>query len=246
MLACLRRGRSAISGSLGVHRSLAASPSHPLSGSALLAWLATKPPDERDRAVEDYFDMGGAMSSAAPGEDLVGYHPSSVAAIVRALIEAPVLADDVFVDLGSGLGKVVLLARLLTGARVVGIEVQAELVARAAQTATRLGIELELVHADMRVASLDDGTVFFLYAPCFGVALEELVARLRVVAEVRDIIVCALGIELDRYAPWLCRRPSDSFWLSIYDSRVPGAAPLPPRRKHQLGSEAERVALGLA
>ena len=43
-------------------------------------------------------------------------------------------------------------------------------------------------------------------------------------AEHHAIVVCAVGIELDR-APWLVRRELDSFWLCVYDSRLPGVAP---------------------
>ena len=45
--------------------------------------------------------------------------------------------DDVVVDLGAGLGKVALLARMLTGATVRGVEVQESLVRRAREAAGR-------------------------------------------------------------------------------------------------------------
>jgi protein-L-isoaspartate O-methyltransferase len=108
-----------------------------MRGADLLAWLASLPPGARDAAVEAHLGIDRGASSAPPGEHLVGYHASGVSAIVRALVEVPVTAGDVVVDLGAGLGKVVMLAHLLTGARAHGIELQPELVERARAAAAR-------------------------------------------------------------------------------------------------------------
>src|SRR3954471_6404616 len=99
-------------------------------GADLLSWLSSLPSEARDAAIEAHLGIDTAVSPAPPGDDLIGYHPSGVAAIVRALIEVPVSADDIVVDLGSGLGKVALLTRLLTGATARGIEIQPALVER--------------------------------------------------------------------------------------------------------------------
>jgi SAM-dependent methyltransferase len=220
-------------------------PSVPLRGSALLEWLASLPPDARDAALEAHLGVAfPAPLPAPPGDHLIGYHASGVAAIVRALIEVPVAPGDVVVDLGAGLGKVVLLARLLTGAIARGIEIQPALVERARGAASRLGVDVGFTHADVREADLDDGTVFFMYAPFVGPVLTEVLDRLRGLAARRGIVVCALGVDLDREAPWLVRRPIDAFWLAIYDSALPGAAPRPWReRSPALGPCADAVAL---
>jgi len=212
----------------------------------LLALLASVAPSERDAVVEGHLDIDGSASSAAPGADLVGYHASGVASIVRMSIEVPVTEDDVFVDLGSGLGKVVLLTHLLTGATARGIELQSDLVERARRAAARLDLDVRFVHADVRVvvgAELDDGTVFFLYAPFTGAVLGDVVQRLHTVASRRPIVVCALGVDLERVASWLVRRDVDAFWLTIYDSVVPGVPARPPRsRAPSLGEHADVVA----
>ena len=198
-----------------------------MRGADLLAWLSTLAPDARDVAVEGYLGIAAGAEPDAPGEHLIGYHASGVAPILRALEEVPVTRDDVVVDLGAGLGKVVLLARLLTGARVHGIEIQAALVDRARAAAERLGVEATFSCADARAADLDDGTVFFLYAPFSGPVLARVLGRLHEVAKRRAIVVCALGIDVDRGASWLVDRTIDSFWLTIYDSVVPGVARRP-------------------
>jgi SAM-dependent methyltransferase len=191
----------------------------------LLHWLASVLPEERDRAVEARFGIGLAVagSDAPPGEHLVGYHAAGVAPIVRALLEVPVEESDVVVDLGAGLGKVLLLARLLTGARVRGIELQPALAERARAAAHALAIDVELVVGDARdgAVPIDDATVFFLYVPFTGPALARVLERLEAVAKLHPIVVCTLGLDL--HAPWLRRRPLDAFWLEIYDSAEPRA-----------------------
>jgi SAM-dependent methyltransferase len=213
-------------------------------GAELVAWLASLPPSERDAAVERHLGMTLRPSSAPPGEHLVGYHASGVAPIVRMLVEVPVTADDVVVDLGAGLGKVLVLTRLLTGAAVCGVELQPGLVTAARESATRLGVDVSFVEGDARDAVFVGGTVFFLYAPFTGPVLADVMARLREVASRRAIVVCTLGLDLDREAPWLVRRPVESFWLSVYDGRLPDVPPrLARERSPMLGPDADVVAL---
>jgi hypothetical protein len=211
------------------------------SAALLIPRLASLPPGSRDAVVDEYLGITPAAPSAPPGEHLVGYHPSGVASILRALVEVPIRSDDVLVDLGSGLGKVVLLAALLTGATCCGVELQPELVSRSRACAARLGLDARFEVGDARSAPLDHGTVFYLYAPFTGPVLSQVLDRLHAVAERREIVVCALGADLDR-ARWLARRELDAFWLAIYDSRVPGAA----RRRAGARSALPRAAEAIA
>jgi len=183
-------------------------------------WLATLPVDARDAALEARLGIDASVPSDPPGADLVGYHASGVAPILRMLLEVPLDGRDVFVDLGSGLGKVCLLVALLSDATVRGIELQPALVERARACAERIGVSVRFDHADVREADLRDGTVFFLYVPFTGPVLARVLERLRAVAEDHPIVVCALGVDLD-HASYLRRRPLDDFWLAIYDSFVP-------------------------
>jgi hypothetical protein len=223
-----------------------------MRGAELLSWLAKLPPLARDQAIEEHLGLRGARPSPKPpGDELLGYHPSSVAPIVRAFMEAPVSAEDVVIDLGAGLGKVVLLAHLLTCAAARGVEIQPSLVARARTIAARLGAYVTYAEADARTADVDDGTVFFLYAPVSGTALAEVVRRLRRVAEKHAIVVCALGLDMTPAragakgygdASWLVPRPTDAFWLTIYDSVVPGVPARGARAPAITGRDAEIVA----
>jgi precorrin-6B methylase 2 len=154
----------------------------------------------------------------------------------------PVSAEDVFVDLGAGLGKVAMAVHLLSGARTRGVELQPELVERARTRAADLGLEgVSLEHADARTADLSDATVIFLYLAFTGATLATVMRRLEAVAQRRALVVCALGVDLRAY-PWLRARETQDFWLSVYDSQCPGAAPRPLREAASLGRAADDVA----
>jgi len=212
-----------------------------MRGRDLLRWLASIPTGERDRAIEAHLGIGDGAPAAPPGDHAVGYHASGVAPIVHALMEASVTADDVVVDLGSGLGKVVMLAALLTGARAHGVELQPDLVKRARAAATTLGLDVTFSCEDARVAPLETGTVFFLYLPFTGPILDEVVDRLARLAETKSIAIAALGVDLPA-RPSLVRRNVDSFWLNLYEGLTPRRA-TPYPISVLCSVEAERVAL---
>ncbi len=187
-------------------------------------------PQDRDAACDAWLGVDEAAArhiqggqGAGDDPDAVGLHQSGVAAVARAVGAVPVTADDVFIDLGAGLGRVALLTQALTGARVRGIEREPAYVNVARSAATRAALAAAFVVGDVREAALADGTVFYLYAPCTGPALAAVIARLHAVARDHAICVCALGVDLD--APWLRARPTADFWLTVYDSVLDGARP---------------------
>lgn len=185
----------------------------------LLSRLVALPPRARDSELERLLGIAEAGElSHPPGPELIGYHPSGLAPVMRAVIEAPLTEEDVFIDLGAGLGKVAALARIVSGARVRGIEVQASLLSMAARVDG-----VELINADVREAELEEGTVFFLYNPFTGNALEQVLGRLHEVARRHAIVVCALGLPLGQ-RDWLVPRTLEHFWLQIFDSKVDGVA----------------------
>ena len=188
-------------------------------GAALVDWLAALPPRERDRAFEERYGIGTAPGTP-PGEDMIGYVPSGVAPVVRAVLDAPITSADTVLVLGAGLGKAMVLIEALGGARVRGVEIQPDLAARC------LARGLDVTCADAREVDPGDASVVYMYLPCTGDAL-------RVVADrIAARCVCALGVDL----PGRKARPSAAFWLSIYD-----AAPR-PRAALDLGANAEAVA----
>ena len=166
--------------------------------------------------------------------------PSAIAPIVRAVLDVPMTRDDVFVDLGAGLGKAAMAVHLLTGARARGVELQPALATAASAQAKDLALDgVEFVRADALEADLDDATVVFLYLPFTGDVLAGVLRRLEAVARRRQIVVCALGLDSSG-ADWIAERPSEEFWLSIYDSRIPGAVRARVGRPHRSARSATR------
>ncbi len=189
-----------------------------LRGAALLAALRAVPVLDRDVWVDELL---GIEPPPPDGPELprgaVPYLPCGVDEIVAMVEEVPVVPDDELVDLGAGLGRVVVLAHLLSGARTRGIEIQARLVDRARARCAALGLAaISFVHGDAAGAELD-GSIFFLYAPFGGDTLARVVHRLEGVAQRRPIVVAAVGLELPD-APWLIARSTSSAALMLYES----------------------------
>jgi hypothetical protein len=216
-----------------------------LRGPELLAWLAEHPPDARDVALERLLGIEKPAETlgAPPGAERMPYMPSAIAPVVRAALDVPITASDVFVDLGAGLGKAVMAVHLLTGARARGVELQPALVAEAGERAAELRLDgVEFVQSDALAADLDDATVVFLYLPFTGAVLEGVLRRLEAVARRRQIAICTLGLDLR--AHWMAERPSDEFWLSIYDTRISGATPRPAASLPELSALGDAIARG--
>jgi hypothetical protein len=157
------------------------------------------------------------------------------------VLDVPITQHDVFVDLGAGLGKATMMVHLLTGARARGVELQSTLASEASAQARELALDgVSFVESDALEADLDDATVVFLYLPFTGDVLARVLQRLEMVARRRQLVLCALGFDLR--VDWIAARPTDEFWLTIYDTRIAGATPRPLRAPPPLGSLGEAIA----
>lgn len=78
---------------------------------------------------------------------------------------AAVGPNDVVYDLGSGDGRLVILAAQLRGARGVGVEIQPSLVVQAQTNATEaeVGDRVRFVEGDLYTTDVSDATVVLLY-----------------------------------------------------------------------------------
>jgi len=102
--------------------------------------------------------------------------------------------DDVFFDLGSGLGQAAILMNLLTGARVKGIEFEPAFCDYSRDCAASLNLSgITFINTDARQADYSDGTVFFMYTPFNGAMMNEVLARLKMVSLQRKIRIITYG-----------------------------------------------------
>jgi hypothetical protein len=139
---------------------------------------------------------------------MIGYHPTPARVILALLEHTRLGRHDVFYDVGSGLGRVALLASLLSPATSKGIEVEPAYATYATQCARRFTqARVTYENVDARVADYADGTVFFLYTPFTGRMLDVVLERLHTQALERRITVAAYG---------LCtRRATELDWLQL-------------------------------
>jgi SAM-dependent methyltransferase len=101
----------------------------------------------------------GAAEIAAP------YVPTAPSVVERMLELAKVSADDYVIDLGSGDGRIVIMAARRYGARAHGIEFDAQLVALARENAKAAGVgdRASFEEADLWTADLSRATVVTIY-----------------------------------------------------------------------------------
>jgi hypothetical protein len=154
----------------------------------------------RDEGYLDVF-VNGIMGIEQPPEEtidlqsgMIGYVPTPACAIFALLEHVHLNDNDVFYDLGSGLGRVVLMIGLLTTACSRGIEIEPAFCAYAQQRADTLRLRrVAFINCDVREADYDDGTIFFMYTPFSGRMLQEVLDQLQEVARKRVIRIAAYG-----------------------------------------------------
>lgn len=191
--------------------------------SKLRAALLSVPSTERDAWLDLVFGLGELPDDGPElPRDCVPYMPCSVDVLLRVVDQAPVRASDVFVDVGSGLGRAAALVHLLTGAAAIGLEIQPRLVHAARDLATRLLVSrVSCVEGDAAQLAgiITIGSVFFLYCPFSGERLMKVLAELESIARTRMIRVCCVDLPLPP-CPWLELEPQRSEDLAIYRSTL--------------------------
>jgi hypothetical protein len=173
--------------------------------------------------------MSGVLQLREPSEpnlqrlpEMVPYQPTPVRHILHLIAATALTEDDVFVDLGSGLGHVPLLVSMLTGAQSLGIEVQAAYVASARECAQSLQLSrVRFIAQDAREADLSGGSMFYLYSPFNGSILSDVLRGLRMESAHRSIRVCSFGPCTRTVAneTWLkASAPPDTKRITVFDS----------------------------
>jgi len=183
---------------------------HGCGAEALLPWSRLEP-GPRGAAPDgfgyDFLDelIAGVFQIDEPDEgdiqrkpETVFYQPTPARHIFRMVELARITAEDVLVDLGSGLGHVALLTSICTGARTLGVELERPYVDCARRCADRLNLDkVTFLHQDAsgeaRVVEFSKGTVFYLHTPFSGSILQTVLGRLRDAAAGRSIRICTFG-----------------------------------------------------
>ena len=181
--------------------------------------------DNLDLFLNGLFSVGPIPDETRESDPEMVFYQKTPGRIVLEMVDkAGLTGDDVFYDLGSGLGQVPLLVNLLSSVRAKGVEVEPAYVRYSEQSTLALGIQnVTFVEADVRAADLSDGTVFFLYTPFTGGMLAEVLEKLRKQSERRVIRVFTYGpctVDASRQ-DWLSRKEhvsGKSIQLGIFSS----------------------------
>ena len=183
-----------------------------------------------------YEDLDGLISgvfftSPLPEESLerepgmIRYQSTPASVILEMIDQSKFSKEDIFYDLGSGLGLVVNLVHILTGVRCVGVEYQPSYSRYAEQIAMDFGLdEVAFINADVRTVDISDGTVFYLFNPFGGHIFDAVMQNLFILAGKQEITICSYGTCTEEIAmlPWLEIDDPDTkhdFKLAIFRSK---------------------------
>jgi hypothetical protein len=135
------------------------------------------------------------------------YYQKTPARIIFELIKkAAFQPGDVFYDLGSGLGQVVILVNLFTAVVSKGVEFEPAYCNYAKASAADLDLSLvDFINADARYADYASGTVFFMYTPFAGEMFRDVLCKLYAEAKKRKIRIFSYGSSTSEMASqhWL-------------------------------------------
>jgi hypothetical protein len=156
--------------------------------------------------------------------EMVEFYKTPAKVVVELVERVGFGPADIFVDLGAGLGQVVMLVHVLTGVQAMGVEIEPAYCGFARDCVLRLGLSgVDFIEGDARVADLSAGTVFFLFTPFKGEVFYQVMERLRLLALTREIRVIGYGpcsAEIARLG-WLRREgggDGGEYTLQIFSS----------------------------
>lgn len=182
--------------------------------------------DGLDVLVDGLFELKTAPAATLTTTVEMVHCEETPARVLLDLVDhTPLTSADVFYDLGSGLGQVVLLVHLLTGVRAKGVEIEPAFCTFAQQQAQSLGLtEVAFLNSDARTADYSDGTLFFMFTPFRGQLLQSVLDRLQQEAQQRPIRLCTFGSCSPRVADQSWLRPvtpdaRHEYKLVIFESR---------------------------
>lgn len=116
-------------------------------------------------------------------EERVDYEPSDWRTLARVLPRRDVTADDVFLDYGAGMGRMLVQAAAYPFERILGVELSPDLAEVARRNAAARpdlgGDRLEVVVTDATAYELpDDVTVIFMHSPFKGEVFRAVLERI--------------------------------------------------------------------
>lgn len=192
-----------------------------LRGARLRDAVRNVPGGQGDHWIEELLGIAHPPLDPEPLErELVHYVASGTSEMFDAFDRTGLGPGHVFVDYGSGLGKAVFLAALVTGARAVGIEIDGALSSVAETEGHALRVDrATFLQADARTVAMPEADVAYVYAAFTGRTFDLVLDRLRDAVPRRPVFVCAPTVDVTRH-PWLQRVHGGTSWLDVHRARA--------------------------
>jgi SAM-dependent methyltransferase len=153
------------------------------------------------------------------------YYQKTPARIVFELVDkSHFLKEDVFFDLGSGLGQVAILVNLLAGITAKGVEFEPAFCNYARDCAAELNLcNVTFINADARKADYSEGTIFFMFTPFKGEILQEVLEILRKESLLRKIKIitygpCTAQVALQSWLDFAAPKDDNIYKLGVFTS----------------------------
>ena len=191
-----------------------------LSPADLAKELTGRPNVECDAYVQRLFEVSEVpeAESERPAK-MVHYLPSPFGSIVE--LAARVGPNDVFYDVGSGLGLVTVLVAWMTGARAKGLEREPAYHRQAVALAARFpSLAVEPILGDAREHDYRDATVVYVYDTFRDELLDQLLSKLAAVAAEHPLTVISRGRSSPQIGaqPWLTQTELTPTGLTVFKS----------------------------
>jgi hypothetical protein len=170
-----------------------------------------------------FLPMPDATKDLAP--EMVPYQKTPARVILDLLDKAQFTHEDIFVDLGAGLGQVAMMVNLLSNVAATGIEFEPAFCRYARACATQLDLpNVTFINADAREADYAKGTVFFMYTPFEGQMLQTVLDRLKNESRSRNIRIftygpCTADVARQNWLDFSKPNASNLYALNMFCSR---------------------------
>ncbi|SDT60234.1 Histone methylation protein DOT1 [Mucilaginibacter mallensis] len=156
--------------------------------------------------------------------EMVYYQKTPARVVFEMAEQVSLMQEDIFFDLGSGLGQVAILVNLLTGVTVNGVEFEPAFCDYARDCATELNLpEVKFINTDARQADYSEGTIFFMFTPFRGEIMQEVLAALRKESLLRKIKIitygpCTAEVGLQGWLSPVSMKDDNMYKLTVFTS----------------------------
>jgi len=156
--------------------------------------------------------------------EMVYYQKTPARIIFELADKCCFVKEDVFFDLGSGLGQATILVNLLTGTTAKGVEFEPAFCDYANDCAAKLNLsDVTFINTDARQADYSGGTIFFMFTPFSGEIMQEVLTILRKESLLRKIKIitygpCTAQVALQTWLDFVTPQDDNIYKLAIFTS----------------------------